>query len=389
LLDIGVAVAIIARLPIHLVGHDSMKIRVAIWLCLLGVCLWLGGCYSDMTTARPLGRPPKRTGSMPFPGMYTLFHEADPFNLGAHSYEGAGNFGINHEVGRGTLYTCREGFLDIAHVRMTIDLVRHAAYHVAKALHAGQTSITLQGMPPSILHLSFQYPSDWDSISPEDKDKLIAEASIRIGQRLAILQATWHEIITWYGYASFLVSEKTSAFSYDDMCSHMVGAYVASYALHDTTRDYDAAVTYYLNRELDMLGRATVDQCRQAIKAVRGKWWYPGIGRERKRDLCNVFADKTITPWLVPGMDFCTNDKPYLYTLPTLKNVNGRDLRDLCHVEIQPNTVAWKRMQIAVGLPGQTVDPDRDFPAIFVELRKEMHAEFGDGFDDPHFEAGK
>src|SRR5690349_16968818 len=84
--------------------------------------------------AGPADGPRDRLGALPFPGFFTLYSVADPARLGEHRYERTPRIFRPDETERGIIYTARAGFLDIAHVRITIDEVRFCAGRVRVAL---------------------------------------------------------------------------------------------------------------------------------------------------------------------------------------------------------------------------------------------------------------
>jgi hypothetical protein len=60
------------------------------------------------------------------------------------------------------------------------------------------------------------------------------DVAIELGQYLAFLGGTWHEIVTWFGHNnSGLISEFPSAFSWEDTFLNLLGTHVASVALRD------------------------------------------------------------------------------------------------------------------------------------------------------------
>src|SRR6185295_8360402 len=79
----------------------------------------LVGCQSGN---QPMEEPRDRIGSLPFPGAFTLYHASDPNFLGHHCYEHSAVLAADEA--NGIVYTTRAGFIDLAHVRITIDTVR-------------------------------------------------------------------------------------------------------------------------------------------------------------------------------------------------------------------------------------------------------------------------
>src|SRR5687768_2411742 len=88
-------------------------------LVVLSSLVGFGGCN---------GAPRGRLGALPYPGMTTLYATADPENLGRHRYGGLPRLFERDEASRGIIYTARGGFLDVAHVRITVDRVRYCTH---------------------------------------------------------------------------------------------------------------------------------------------------------------------------------------------------------------------------------------------------------------------
>ena len=208
--------------------------------------------------------PTGRVGSLPCHGPLSFYADADPGRLGTHSYRGGAG-----ETGRGIVYTLHGGFIDIAHLRKAVDWTAYHQVRFEHALRNGWQGIVLPSKEGAIARMSFNYPAWWSSMPEPEREKLIRELSIRLAQRLAITQCEWHEIATWFGYSSTFYPEKPSAFTYDDMTSHLLGAEIGGLALRDRQQGFDAAVTFYLKREMDRLGAVSPTETNRAIDMVQ------------------------------------------------------------------------------------------------------------------------
>jgi len=316
---------------------------------------------------KPFAMEPKaRIGSVPCMGPYTLFTTADADELGRHLYGFEPVPGLT-EARRGILYTTRGGFIDIAHLRKAADWTayHHTRFHFA--LSHNWQCVRLRAKEASVYHVTLDYPPGWADWSADQRDRVIDELAIRLAQRLAIMQTSWHEIATWFGYSSTPLPEKTSAFTYDDTTSHILGAQIAGMALRDPKRDYDTAVTFYLRGELARLGAVSPEQTVAALRVVEGDWW--ARGRVLKRQLDIGEDDGVVTPWLAPGFA----DREALgaigFEIPQLDDVAGRDLSGFASVRIDPRIFVWSKMRRV--LPGEPdrCDPARDFPLLMAHIR--------------------
>ncbi|MGB7159857.1 MAG: DUF4056 domain-containing protein, partial [Tepidisphaeraceae bacterium] len=332
--------------------------------------------------------------------------------LGAHRYERAPRAFRAGEGGRGIVYTTRAGFIDVGHVRITIDTVRYCADRVRSAMREQSGQVTLTTIEGSNFFVSLRHPVGWPSASPADAPSgkkgdtatypldepgreepekgdtatypLADEVAIRTGQRVAYLMMTWHEVITWFGWRTVpMFTEQHSSFTYDDAMSHVVGLRVAGRALRDRAsgRTFDEAVTVALREELAELGAVSPEETELAARAVEGLWW--SRGRPLKRQLDVGLSDDTVHPWLVPGLPFARDAAPQSFALPTLTQVNGHDFADFYSVRIDPNIPEAQRMRDL--LPGRPLRfrADRDLPLLVEATRRQMRHQFAMDVDRP------
>jgi hypothetical protein len=344
---------------------------------IMAACVWVG-------CSGPMDGPRDRLGALPFPGPFTFYRIADPDNLGEHRYERAPRVLRPDEADGGILYTNRAGFLDLAHVRITVDSVRFCTYRVRVAIRERRDSLTLPTIEGSRFLVSLHYPPGFAASTHDAANERVAdELAIRTGQRLAYLMMTWHEVITWFGYRSVVfIDESPSAFTYDDPMSHVVGLRVAGRALRDRSgRSFDEAVTIALRAELAELGAMPPGQTGQAVRAVEGLWW--SRGRPLKRQLDIGQFDGAVRPWLVPGLASAPGAKPEAFPLPTLADVYGRDFSGFFSARIDPGILAADRMrQLLLSRPLE-FDVDRDLPQLVQATRREMRWRLGADVDQP------
>jgi hypothetical protein len=155
-----------------------------------------------------------------------LYRVADVDKLGLHRYERPPRLGREDEGRHGLLYTTRAGFLDVGHMRITIDHVRFCAERVRLAMREQAGQLELPTIEGSTFFVTLRYPLGWPEKGSETPaDEAIAdELAIRTGQRIAYLMMTWHELVTWYGWCTVPgLSEQRSSFTWDDTMSHVIG----------------------------------------------------------------------------------------------------------------------------------------------------------------------
>lgn len=320
--------------------------------------------------------PRERMGALPFPGLMTLYISAGN-NLGAHSYSQPN---APAEVDRGIVYTCDGGFLDISHIRNAADMTGYLYARLAHALRSGWTCLRFRGNEPSLYECVLTYPDGWHGMDPAERDAVIEQAAVIGAQRLALTVMTWHELLTWYGYKSaVIVSERGSAFTYDDGPSHMVGVLVAGEVLREGV-DFDTGVTDLLGIVLEELGVVETSRLHEAALSVEGDWW--AFGQPRRRFLHTGLGisggpgSADVRPWLAPNLEFCDDARPVTLEGPCLADVLGYDLRGLLRVEIDPRVL--ESPKIFALLPDATnrVDPQRDFPLLIDDIRRAI----GEGY---------
>lgn len=319
-----------------------------------------------------------RLGSIPFPGPFTLYAVADPNDLGQHSYEGA------ERTSRGILYTARAGFLDLSHVRESMDITRYAHDQIVAAMGgAGNGACVVFYIDWSDCEYSvlFHPPEWWEGLDADERAAIVAEAAIRQAQRLAIVIGTWHEIATWWGQETIPpFSEQNSAFTWDDTTSHVVAANIAGDALRDAPTPWNEAATRRLSEKLGELGVVGVDCEAKAVEAVHGRWWWSGVAI--RRDLETGLATDWKTPWLVRGLDCCPEETPRPIALPSLADVRGRDLRGAFELRIQPENWMVRRALGCEECPS-VLASENDILAAIERLRIAMYAELGPDADNP------
>lgn len=310
--------------------------------------------------------PPKpRMGGLPYPGAFTGFELADPRRLGNHAYDE--QRGEAEQI-RGILYTCRGGFIDLAHARKTIDLCKFAAVRAEAALMNDLPAFQLKSLEPSVFVVRLSYPPGWQSLPLGEKRAIARELSIRMGQRIAMVMITWHEVLTWFGYNSTpVVSEFPSAFTYDDSGAHAFGMLVGGRALRHPWHEWDRAVTETINSTLRELEVVTPAQASMAVERIRGSWWRESEPLKRQVEMGWTGP---MVAWTVPNLPFCRNPAPYRYELPRLDNVLGRDFTGMMRIEIEPNVLESEAIRRATPGGPEVIDVDRHMPTLLNRMRR-------------------
>lgn len=347
-----------------------LSLRVVIMAVLVP---WGAGC-SYPQLGRPLERaagslglagpgeafdPPQiRMGVMPFKVWYSPYVPLGIADLGEHRYIRGGNLPTwRGEASEGTMYTRDGGFLDIGHIRNSIDLTRYIYPYIMEAFDAGRGEVRLLSAEPDLYVVKLTPPAQWDSL----RDQRMA--AIRIAGRLAHLMTTWHEVITWYGYSGIVVTEKPSAFSYDDAPSHMVGVIAAMRALTNqpNLEQFDRAVTESLAGYLEELGAVPSDEVAAAMKESKDDGW---AGLEPKRRVIHLgIAGEPLHPILHGSIP---TDSRVTWSWPRDETVGEHRVDDLYDVWIKPATFQAGAIRKAAGIieGARPIHPRSDFPTL-------------------------
>jgi hypothetical protein len=288
------------------------------------------------------------------------------------------------------VFTCRGGFIDTAHVRDYADWTIYFASKIYDQLpsgttielpdEAGKRRVVLERMHPELLRR-------------HDPGAL----TMAIAQWLAFQLSIWHEIATWYGWASLpAYSEKLSAFSPEDLYSNVLGTKIAvATALERSVRSaaiYDSSVDAWLRSVVDFLGPTSKQTAIEAMRSLEGVWWNPGAripdpGVVLRR---NLSIGETVTPWLVPGalvsealsallLREC-GGSPSPLPLTISPTFEGTPLLTLATLELRVDPEIAR--QPPFHALGPSVTPD-DFPVIVSAIREQNHREFGPRADRP------
>jgi hypothetical protein len=338
-----------------------------------------------------------RVGSVPVP-VVALGNVVGADDLGPHKYDsGLVNVDSSDHRGwidrekNGVIYTCRGGFIDTAHVRDDADLTVALFARLVRTMDAGG-AIELPEQGATLRFL----------VKPGKRENVEryghVELAIAAAQWAVFQVSTWHEIATWYGFASIKMwPEKVSAFSPEDLYSNLLGVKLAAgivrnQGAHSETgfnRNMDAWVQQALKR----LHAVPKDAGVTAMQSVDGLWWdstarLPDWHFVRRR---NMDIGGRIHPWRIEQasggdgspspLDECEDAPPPL----VLRNPDGFEglaFRDCLTLEIEVGD-AMADAGFPFPRPGSRIVTQEDFPAIIASIRKENAAEFGEGADRP------
>ena len=336
-------------------------------------------------------------GRVAVPGV-EIGNLIDPGDLGHHRYDNGylsmqrDPRGVVSDERNGLVYTCRAGFVDIAHVRDNADNTLALMSAIARTMEAGSTTeIPPQG---AVMRVRVQ------PISPEAIGKYgRMQLASALAQWLAFQLSIWHEIATFYGYASLANwPEKISAFSPEDLYSNQIGVRIAAGIVlaRGARSDLEYGVHFdaWLARTLERLGAVPLSSSRAAMREVDGAWWdsdkrIPDWTLVTRR---NFGTGPFLRGWRLedarPGMRGaitplarCKDAAPPL-VLYVADGFAGARFRDHATVEFEVGDEL-----VTAGFPLPRADSrlvtQDDFPAIVEKIRQENAQQFGEGADAP------
>ena len=346
-----------------------------------------------------------RVGSIPVPG-YEIRYVLDVDSLGTHQFNrGAAAVRAGLEGGfvsdeqSGIVYTCRGGFIDIAHVRDNADRTIYLASQLARIAATGGTiPIVGEGARRRIV------------VKPLDRQLVrtygVREVVTGLAEWLDHQAGVWHEIATWYGWSSTPFPERPSAFSPEDIYSNLVGAKIAGTVIRRHTPAseiaYNRAVTALLKDALTKLGPLPQAATRRAFDYVDGIWWdstrrVPDNQLVRRR---NFSIGPEVAPWTIP-------DAGTFQTLPAARRefdrYCGGDWRPLrLSVPDRLGTVLFRDMAVfeiqleeslmRAGFPvprSHGLVTQDDFHDVIAAIERAADAELGPGAGRPAARAGE
>lgn len=339
----------------------------------IGCAIWifLGCTVFAVAIDAPRLRP------SPYFGSLSGLEYTDVSELGKHDYDSF--FGENNAL----VYTAKAGYIDLGHLRESADRARYLFEVCYENICRSNTRFSFEIIEPAVYYVSLRYPANWDQLSQQEQRRIAEDVAIDLGQHFAHLSTVWHEIITWYGYASTgLFAEKASSFSWEDGYSDLLGTKVAAMVLREN-RAYNDGMTEIIIRELNKLDPQPAGVAERATDLIKGEWYsgrYPFLSMNR-RNFDVGFDDGYITPFRVPGVcDYAAAQPCKVPELSALHN-NGFTMQ----LTMTPQSSERKDVLRILDPSGNTdtLEPVRDFPTIIEHIREEAIRDKGQNVDKP------
>jgi len=337
-------------------------------------------------------------GRVPVPGV-ELGNLVDLAGIGPHRFDN-GTLSIQSNDPRGVvdnehnglIYTCRGGFIDLAHVRDNADNTLALASAMARMLETGGRF----EVPPQGATMAVRLRP----ISPEAISRLgRGEIAVALAKWIAFQLSIWHEIATYYGYASIEQwPEKISAFSPEDLYSNELGARISggtilSRGAH-TDVDYGLSMDAWIQKALKRLGAVSLSRSEAAARAVDGAWFdserrIPDWMLVLRR---NFDTGPQLHPWRLedasPGshgaiepLRACKDAAPPL-VLRVEQGFAGALFEDYATVEFEVQDLLLDN-GFPLPRPGDRTVTQKDFPFIVAKAREATVEAMGPGSDGP------
>lgn len=346
----------------------------------LGVLVPLALNAEPLSAWQAAKAPRLRIAASPYPNFLLRILPTD-VNFGEHLYRvriSTLGMGPSSELSRGHFYTLRAGFLDLAHIRRSIDLTAYVHYRITECLTNKGSGFSFAGVEDTVYRCRLTYPDFWDGLEKGERDRIISKIAFDAAERASFDLSNWREIITWYEFHNVPgMPEKGSAFSYEDVPSHCVGTAVALRALRTRGVPYNEAVTKELHREIADLRIVSSEVYLKAMDLVKDRWW--GHKTCLKRNIDTGLDDGYVEPWLVRGLEQGPASRPKMFRVSgnDFSDVDGYDCSGMVAFEYEPHLLKKDRVLKLLGRDVKSVDPVRDYPLIIRQVRKEIIEEFG------------
>ncbi len=237
--------------------------------------------------------------------IYAITQFIKPSKFGTHSYSKP-----NRKEKNGSLYTCRGGFIDFAHMRCAADWTVYIAFRILD----GDTVIELPDESGKL------------SISFKGASALLLEDITAIAQKIAYERLLWHEAASWYyHYPNHIIGEQQSAFTPEDLYSNFLGTMVGRNIALKVMKKLDerpfktiateeiakmiAGLEPVSSTAKSKMAYDIVDRYKQLQlpEEQRNKdiWWDRGMvfTDPRYQFKRNMHTGPELTPWTVPGQE--------------------------------------------------------------------------------------
>lgn len=263
----------------------------------------------------------------------------------------------------GMLYTLRGGHIDLAHVRGPADQTKQAYDRAYACIVSGRKRFTVKPAWERITNkVEFQYPDNWKQKPEAERQRIAREIALKVAPVVGYNSSLYHEMLTWKGAKFFLIEpEFKSSFSWEDLYSNVMGAWIATDAI-EAGGNFNDTFTRLLNQELDRLEAVSKDRAKQITESVRGKWFTFSSLIKRNMD---SYMDEDVSPCIVPGF---TTAAPIAYPLPNLEGIDQYGIR----IKYTVSSFFLENNELKrIAGTSESLQPLKDFKPIMKNIQKE------------------
>ncbi len=338
-----------------------------------------------------------QVGFVPLPG-FRMENVVEVGGLGEHHYdpsplalENAMSSGFLSSEVNGLMYTCRGGFVDIAHVRDYADWTFYLTGRIEEVLDTGGVFEVPREGGRRLVYVAAPGARLIERVGRRD-------LAIVMAQWLAFRMSIWHETATWYHWSTWSAfPEEASAFSPEDFYSNLLGIKIAGEIIRTssviTKRQYNANMDLAMNLVLSRLGAMPASGTRHAADAVDGFWWDSSERLPNKRLVLrrNFDLGPLVVPWMVPRAlrspemerDIESHCAPTDRAVPLVVqgSVEGIPMSKLVRLDIRIEDAVAARMSLED--PSTRWVSQDDVSEIASRARAANEVEFGRGADRP------
>jgi hypothetical protein len=225
------------------------------------------------------------------------------------------------------------------------------------------------------------------------------QLAVAEAQWLAFQLSIWHEIATFYGYASLAQwPEKISAFSPEDLYSNQIGVRLSGGII--LTREARSDIEYglsmdaWIGRMLELLEAVSLKDSREAMRRVDGAWWdsrkrIPDWTLVKRRDFdtgpflhgWRLEDASPGTQGAVKPLASCGKAAPPL-VLDVVDGFAGARFSEYSRAEFEVSD-ALVQAGFPLPRPESRLVTQEDFPAVIQAIRRANAGAFGPGADAP------
>jgi hypothetical protein len=292
----------------------------------------------------------------------------EPNRLGTHSYSFGGTEGF------GIFYTLRGGSIDLDHVRGAADLTKYTYIRAKATIENSKDGFrVMPGFEWTTNKVEIQYPENWNTLSQSEQERIAHEAAMIIAPVVGYNSTLWHEMLTWKGtHFALIEPEHTSAFSWDDLYSNLIGVELAMQAINNgdvVNSDYNRAMTMLIAEELERLEVVPKKKAIEITESVRGTWY--GGGKLTKRNMDSGYDDGMVTPSIIPGY---TDHPPISRKMPTLDGLDELGIKIKYTISSAYFENGKLKKMAGTNTP---VEPAKDFATIMKAIEAEAINKYG------------